>query len=273
MPNDLSLPEKLEAALRAGFDYMEISIDETDEKLARLKSGRADRLALINAMRDTGIACDSMCLSGHRKFPLGSADGVTRRHGMEIMADAIDLAADLGIRIIQLAGYDVYYEDSTTATRRAFEENLGKSVELAARRGVILAFETMETEFMNTVSKAMDHVRLVDSPYLQVYPDLGNITNAALAQGGDVVRDLRSGKGHLAAVHLKESLPGKFREIPYGAGHVDFDECIRTARELGVRMFVAEFWHLPGTQWRSEIEKALSFLGPKLDACYGNIST
>jgi len=28
--------------------------------------------------------------------------------------------------------------------------------------------------------------------------------------------------GHIAAMHLKETLPGKFREIPYGTGHVDF---------------------------------------------------
>jgi L-ribulose-5-phosphate 3-epimerase len=272
MPKDLSLSEKLEETARAGFDYMEISIDETDEKLARLKSSRAQRRALIDAMSDAGIACDSMCLSGHRKYPLGSADAATRRRGMQIMSDAIDLAADLGIRIIQLAGYDVYYEESTEATRRLFEENLGSSAELAARHGVLLAFETMETELMNTVTKAMSFVRLVDSPYLQVYPDIGNITNAALAHGADVIEDLRTGKGHIVAVHLKETLPGKFREIPYGTGHVDFDSCIWTARELGVMMFVAEFWHLPGQDWRGEIEKARAFLAPKLDACYGGAS-
>ena len=99
-----------------------------------------------------------------------------------------------------------------------------------------------------------------------------SITNAALAHGADVIEDLRTGKGHIVAVHLKETLPGKFREIPYGTGHVDFDSCIWTARELGVMMFVAEFWHLPGQDWRGEIEKARAFLAPKLDACYGGAS-
>ena len=28
--------------------------------------------------------------------------------------------------------------------------------------------------------------------------------------------DLRTGKGHLVAMHLKETVPGKFREIPLG---------------------------------------------------------
>ena len=36
---------------------------------------------------------------------------------MEIMEKAIQLAEDLGIRIIQLAGYDVYYEESSFETK------------------------------------------------------------------------------------------------------------------------------------------------------------
>ena len=51
----------------------------------------------------------SMCLSGHRKYPFGAKDPETRQRGMEIMEKAIDLADDLGIRTIQLAGYDAYY--------------------------------------------------------------------------------------------------------------------------------------------------------------------
>ena len=36
MPSDLSWREKLTAAKQAGFDFLEISIDETDAKLSRL---------------------------------------------------------------------------------------------------------------------------------------------------------------------------------------------------------------------------------------------
>ena len=44
---------------------------------------------------------------------------------------------------------------------------------MAAKAGVMMGFETMETEFMNTVEKAMVYVNRVNSPYLNVYPDLG----------------------------------------------------------------------------------------------------
>ncbi|GHM29578.1 hypothetical protein ECZU45_33650 [Escherichia coli] len=39
-----------------------------------------------------------------------------RERAREIMSKAIRLARDLGIRTIQLAGYDVYYEDHDEGT-------------------------------------------------------------------------------------------------------------------------------------------------------------
>lgn len=256
MPSDLSWKEKLEAAKAAGFDFVEISIDETEAKLARLDMTREERLKLVGLMSSVGVPVRTMCLSGHRKYPLGSHDPETRRRGLEIMEKAIGLADDLGIRIIQLAGYDVYYEEPDEVTRAYFEENLRKAVEMAARAGVVMGFETMETEFMNTVEKSMKYVDMVSSMYLNVYPDIGNITNAAKTYGTDVLEDLRTGKGHLVAMHLKETVPGVFREVPFGTGHVDFESAIRTAWELGIRKFVTEFWYTGNPEWRKDLKEA-----------------
>ncbi len=266
MPGSLSLSQKLEETARAGFDYMELSIDETDEKLARLDWTAGEAKALVDAMYAVGVPIHSICLSGHRRYPLGHPDEAVRRRSLQIMEKALALASRLSVRVIQLAGYDVYYEPGTSDTRRWFEENLDRAALLAARYGVTLAFETMETPFMNTVEKAMAQVRRVDSPWLQVYPDVGNLTNAARAAGGSVEEDLRLGRGHLAAVHLKETVPGVFREVPFGAGHVDFVSAARTALELGVRAFVGEFWYTGGDAWRRDLAQADGFLRAKLRA-------
>nr|WP_288830281.1 L-ribulose-5-phosphate 3-epimerase [uncultured Clostridium sp.] len=256
MPAELSWKEKLEAAKSAGFDFLEMSIDETEEKLERLEMTEQERLELIKLTKETGIPIGTMCLSGHRKYPLGSHDPEVKKKSMEIMRKAIELASDLGIRIIQLAGYDVYYEESDDETRQYFTDNLKKAAELAASAGVVLAFETMETGFMNTVEKAMKYVKQVSSVYLNVYPDIGNITNAAFANGTDVLDDLKLGSGRLAAMHLKETKPGIFREVPYGEGHVDFKKAIETAWKLGVRIYVAEFWYTGNPSWKEELVKA-----------------
>ena len=169
------------------------------------------------------------------------------------MEKAIQLSDDLGIRVIQLAGYDVYYEEGSEQTRKDFADNLKKAVEMAAVHGVVLGFETMETEFMNTVAKSMKYVDLIDNPYLGVYPDVGNLTNAAKTYGTSVLDDLETGRGHLVAMHLKETVPGKFREIPFLTGHVDFSAVIRKGWQLGVRRFVTEMWDTGKPEWKADI--------------------
>lgn len=263
MPHSLSIGEKLIETKNAGFDFMEISIDESDEKLGRLKWDSKKRMEILQDMWSTGTRIMTMCLSGHRKYPIGSEDEKTRGRGMEIMSDAIDFAADIGVRIIQIAGYDEYYNESNENTRKLFLESLKASAKLASKKGVILAFETMETEFMNTVEKAMSYVNTVDSPYLQVYPDLGNITNAAVLYDQKVLEDLYKGRGHIAAMHLKETVPGKFREIPYGTGHVNFEEGITAANEMGVNLFVGEFWYVGNDDWKDQLKFANRFLREK----------
>ena len=253
MPASMSWREKLECAKACGYDFVEISIDEKDEKLARLDWTAAERRELVSLMQEVGMPIRSMCLSGHRKYPLGASDPAVRARGMEIMEKAIQLADDLGIRIIQLAGYDVYYEESTAETKAVFAENLRKAVDMASVKGVVLGFETMETDFMNTTWKSMFYVNLVNSPYLGVYPDSGNLTNAAVAYGTSVLDDLESGRDHVVALHLKETVPGKFREIPFLTGHVDFPAVISKAWDLGVRRFVTEMWDVGNPTWKEDI--------------------
>ena len=54
---------------------------------------------------------------------------------------AIELAGDLGVRVIQLAGYDVYYETADDSTRGWFLENLFQCVHMAQQYGMMLGFD------------------------------------------------------------------------------------------------------------------------------------
>lgn len=253
LPASIGWREKLACAKECGYDFVELSIDETEEKLARLDWTQEERRELAALMEETALPIRSMCLSGHRKYPMGSADPSIRARSMEIMEKAIQLADDLGIRIIQLAGYDVYYEPSSAETKAHFVRNLKEAVSMAAVKGVVLAFETMETEFMDTTWKSTFYVNMVGSPYLGVYPDSGNLTNAAVLHSSSVLEDLESGRGHIVALHLKETVPGKFREVPFLTGHVDFPAVIAKAWELGVRRFVTELWDVGRSSWKEDI--------------------
>lgn len=270
VPNDISWKERLEVACESGFDYVEISVDETDAKLARLEWTADERRELVRLQQECGLPIRSMCLSGHRKYPFGATDPAVRERSMQIMTKALELACDLGVRTIQLAGYDVYYEEGTDETRKWFAENLARATELAAREGVLLGFETMETPFMDTVEKSMAYVSQIDSPYLGVYPDLGNLTNASFLYGKSVTDDLATGRGHLVATHCKETVAGAYREIPFGTGTTDWealDECVRQ----GVRRYVAEFWYVGSENWREETAFASKYVRGKIEAAFDRV--
>ncbi len=265
LPDRLSLEEKLLTASRCGFDRLELSVDESDKKLARLDYSPAKVAEMADAVRNSGVPILTMCLSGHRKYPLGSHDPAVRKRSLDIMKKALDLSGALGIRLIQLAGYDVYYEESDGSTVGLFAENLAKAAEMAASCGILLGFETMETPFMDTTSKAMSYVNRIGSPYLGVYPDIGNLKNAAVLYGTDVVADLETGISHIFAAHLKETKPGVYRDMRFGSGgHTEYARCIRELWSQGVRMYTGEFWHHGEPDYENIVTEAAEFLREKI---------
>ncbi|SMB86941.1 L-xylulose 5-phosphate 3-epimerase [Pasteurella testudinis DSM 23072] len=245
LPKNLSWQDRLSIAKACGFDFVEISIDETDERLARLDWSKAQRLEIVQAILATGITIPSMCLSGHRRFPFGSHDEKVRSEAYAIMEKAIQLASDIGIRTIQLAGYDVYYEEQDEGTLQRFIEGMQWAVEKAASSQVMLAVEIMDTEFMNSITKWKQWDQLLASPWFTVYPDVGNLS----AWGNDVTKELELGIDRIAAIHLKDTYAvtdtckGQFRDVPFGEGCVDFVKVFETLQRLNYRgAFLIEMW-------------------------------
>lgn len=245
--------ERLGLAKTLGFDFVEMSIDETDARLSRLDWSREQKLALINAVAETGVRVPSICLSAHRRFPLGSEDDGVRQQGLAIMRQAIQFAQDVGIRVIQLAGYDVYYQQANNETRRRFREGLKESVEMASRAQVTLAMEIMDYPLMNSISKALGYAHYLNNPWFQIYPDIGNLS----AWDNDVQMELQAGIGHIVAVHVKDTRPGIFKNVPFGAGIVDFEHCFSTLKQSGYHgPYLIEMWSETAEDPLAEVIKA-----------------
>lgn len=103
--------------------------------------------------------------------------------------------------MIQLAGYDVYYQEANNETRRRFRDGLKESVEMASRAQVTLAMEIMDYPLMNSISKALGYAHYLNNPWFQLYPDIGNLS----AWDNDVQMELQAGIGHIVAVHVKDT--------------------------------------------------------------------
>jgi L-ribulose-5-phosphate 3-epimerase len=267
LPHALDWRGRLDAAGRLGFDFVEMSVDETDERLSRLQWSLPERKAFREAVADSGVGVPSMCLSGHRRFPLGSRDPAVRQRADCIMRDAIHLAVDLGIRTIQLAGYDVYYEEGGEDTRAMFVDGLRRALELAARENVMLAMEIMDHPLQSSIVKFLNLRAALSSPWFAVYPDLGNLS----AWGNDVAGELELGMDRIVALHLKDTLavtpdfPGKFKEVPFGTGCVDFAAAFRTLERLRYRgPFLVEMWTGKAGDPYEEIARSRDWLLAKM---------
>jgi L-ribulose-5-phosphate 3-epimerase len=237
LPSTLSWEERLVAAGQAGYDFVEISIDESDERLARLDWSACERAELRRSIVNSGVKIMTMCLSGHRKYPLGSHTPEIRAQGQEILRKAIEFAGDIGLRVVQVMAYDVFYEPSDQETQAYFVEGLERGTRWAAQSGVMLGMENLDTPFVDNIGKALAIIHEIDSPWLRLYPDIGNLAAAGYCPPAELVL----AKGQLLGIHVKDALPRVIRGIPFGEGIVPFQDTFGALVQMG-------FWGLLGVE-------------------------
>ncbi|HFR3836766.1 TPA: L-ribulose-5-phosphate 3-epimerase [Streptococcus suis] len=270
-PKHFTWKERLEFTKELGFDFVEMSVDESDARLARLEWTKEERLELVKAIYETGVRIPTICFSGHRRYPLGSNDSALEAKSLETMKQCIELAQDLGVRVIQLAGYDVYYEEKSPETRERFIKNLRQACDWAEQAQVMLAIEIMDDPFINSIEKYLAVEKEIDSPYLFVYPDTGNVS----AWHNDIYSEFYLGHRSIAALHLKdtyavtENSKGQFRDVPFGQGCVDWDNMFAVLKKTNYQgPFLIEMWSEnceTVEETRAAIKEAQDFLYPLIE--------
>jgi predicted hexulose-6-phosphate isomerase len=238
LPKTLSWEERLVLTRETGFDFLELSIDDSDERISRLDWSAREIKYLKDLIDRTGVRIQSLSLSAHRRFPLGSVSVETRTRALDIFKKSIDLALALNVRTILLGGAEDYYQEVDQLSRDRFLENLGQGFEWASAAGLMLALENWDIQ-INTMPRVMEYVNYFNSPWFQTYTDLGNLIYA----GVDVVSQLDYVKGHIAALHVKDTLPGQLRYVSPGEGQVPFRDAFEKLAGLGFQApIVLELW-------------------------------
>lgn len=247
-----------EQARECGYEAFEMSIDCTDERLQRLDWDNREIVRVWTAAQQTGIKLLTVCLSGNKRYSLGSSDAEMEKTGLEIVQKAIDLSGALGIRVIQVSGFDVFNsEPRTTQTRDRYIGNLEKCVRMAEKACVTLAIEPVEGNLL-AIRDTMEVVRGIDSCWLQIYPDVANINS----MGIDPIEELPYGKGHIVAVHMRDSVMDCYdATIPFGTGCLDFDGVFRKLDELEFSgPLVVEMWNTERDNYKEYIVQARQYM-------------
>lgn len=252
------IEEMLSSARIAGFDFFELAIDESQERLSRLAWRSGQRRAVNAASRRVGMPISVVTLSAHRATPLGSASAERRRRARGMLTGAIELAADLDAPLVQVAGYFVFYEDHHRDARRHFVHGLGEGCLRAAELGITLGLENVDGQDITSVDDGLAVLADIDHPRLGLHVDVGNLVGNEL----DVGLQLQRALPKLVAVDLKDARPDVFRRVPFGEGTVPFDLVWETLRAGGFTGPCAiEMWndgtpdHRPAARARSWIQE------------------
>ncbi len=229
-PAEYSWEQILTSAKLAGYDFVEMSIDESPKT-----PGSAALVSFRTRPRfDKQSSIPGCQFGGWVLVPTASSRSAAlhpnyARQGLDILYRSIELAADLGVRVIQIMGYDAFYEPSNAETQARYLEGLQTGVKWASAAGIILALENGDSELVDSVEKAMRFVKMLNSPWFQVYPDIGNMT----AAGYSPLEQLPLTEGHLVGVHVKDTRKGELRGVPLGQGIVQFRETFRWLAQMG----------------------------------------
>jgi sugar phosphate isomerase/epimerase len=159
----------------------------------------------------------------------GFGDPALRPERLQRLAWAVDRTVALGLSDLMLhAGFLPAPDDPD---RSAFLDTLGRAGQVAADRGVTLAFETGQ-ESADLLRRTLDDLK---SPHLKVNFDPANML---LYDMGDPIRAVELLAPDIRSVHVKDARRPKVagqwgEEVPLGQGEVDIPRFLRTLRAVG----------------------------------------
>lgn len=262
IPLQFDWETKFKIAKDAGFDFIEFSIDGLKPRIDRLSQSNDDFYSIKKISQKFDMPFQTMALTANRYFPLG--DEQLAEKGKEIVKRAIEIAEILGIKIIQIAAYDVNGPQSDESTQKRFLSNLVDLAKIAADKKIILAPEVLEdVPFFNSVQKAVKIIKKLNVSNIKLYADCGNTASIGI----DAANDLSFDNGYVVATHIKDALIDNCRNVPYGKGIVDFQKVFNHFKNTNYQgLFVAEVWSDEDPAFVPTLTDVSSFIRKYLDS-------
>ncbi len=233
-------PHFFEQVRASGFDFAELAVDESAERIRRLGWNNRQRDHVRQAAHAHGVTIDTITLSAHRATPLGSADPEVRVRSRTMLRQAIALAGDLGCTRVQIAGYFAFYEPPHPEARRWFLDGLADATAGAEAAGVVLAIENVDGHDITSIPTALEILDELNDKTVRLYIDVGNLAG----NQRDVAAELRTGLPYAHAVQLKDARPGEFRRVPFDHGTVPWPAVMTVLADAGYPVPIGlELWN------------------------------
>ncbi|MGI5899226.1 MAG: sugar phosphate isomerase/epimerase family protein [Christensenellales bacterium] len=196
-PSDWSLDRIFQTAKEAGFDGVEVALAEGGE--VSLQSSQQD-MERVKALADKhGLELFSVATGLYWSYSLTSNDAQVREKAKNIVKKQLQVAKWLGCNDILvvpgLVSGDVDYE---TAYNRAFEA-LNELKHDAETLQVAIGVENVWNKFLLSPLEMRDFIDKIDSSYVGVYFDVGNVLYSGYPE-----QWIRILSGRIRKVHFKD---------------------------------------------------------------------
>jgi sugar phosphate isomerase/epimerase len=198
-----------------------------EEGDAMPEAARASGLVMTGAM--LGFPGEDYTTPQTIKRTGGFGNPADRAERLGRLEWALERTLALGLRDLMLhAGFLPGVDDPG---RPAMLDTLAKAAQLAAEKGVTLAFETGQ-ETAHLLRRTLDDLK---APNLKVNFDPANML---LYDMGDPIRAVERLGPEIRSVHVKDAkrptTPGTWgEEVPLGRGEVDIRRFVRTLKRVG----------------------------------------
>jgi L-ribulose-5-phosphate 3-epimerase len=235
-PRDWPVEKVLWLARDAGFEALEP--DYGPGRPLHAGSTEADARALRRRCQDAGLAISSLASSVFWQVNLLSDDAGERAAAKAHVRHMVRLGAALEVdALLIVPGFVGPFEagppvvaDYEVTYRRAVDDFRELAVE-ATRAGVVLGIETVWNKFLTSPVEMRAFVDAVDSPFVGVYLDVGNVLRTGYPEQWIQVLGPRVRKVHFKDFKVGIGNLGGFVDLL--RGDVNFPAVMAALRQVG----------------------------------------
>lgn len=240
-PGDLTIPESMAVAKDAGFEGIELSLNENGP--LSLESNEAEIKEIRKIAEDTGIALTSLASGLYWDYSLTSGKSEIREKAKDIIKKQLEAAAILGVDTILVipgaVGVDFIPGSEVVAYDRAYDlalEGITKLSKEAEALGVSIGIENVWNKFLLSPLEMRNFLDQVGSEFVGSYFDVGNVVYSGYPEHWISILNKRIKKVHFKDYRRESGGLSGFVDLL--AGDVNYPEVIKALNEIGYDDYV-----------------------------------
>ncbi len=235
-PSGNTVEDSIRAAAEAGFDGIELALNETGQ--LGLDATDAELDGYRNTAQQAGIAITSLATGLYWSYPMTSGDAAIREKAKIIVKKQLDAAARLGVDAILVVpgavGVDFVSGSEVVPYDVAYDRALGALKELAPyaeSRKVSIGVENVWNKFLLSPLEMRQFLDAIGSPWVGAYFDVGNVLATGYPEHWIRILGERIRRVHIKDFRRSVGTLDGFVDLL--SGDVDFPAVFQALRDVG----------------------------------------